>query len=62
MIKKRKSTTFIKKMPEDAGRVVGMCEYKGCIYIAAEFGVFYLTGAKRKNRLQRCKFIQEKKI
>ena len=52
---------LVKEVPKDAGKIVSMCEHQGVIYIASEYGIFYLVGGKRKNRLQRCKFIKEGK-
>ena len=51
--KARKRTSFIKTMPKDVGRIVAMTTFKDVVYIATEFGVFYLSP---KKRLIRCKF------
>lgn len=43
-----KDVKFITEIPKEAGRVVSMCEYNKTIYIACEYGVFFMVGKKLK--------------
>ena len=57
---KRKSTSFVKKLPKGSGAIVSMVNFNGRLYVASQQGIWYLKDINKKTRFVRCKFKKER--